>query len=383
MSADQAVLFAERHSPGKAIKDDPVGALTLFHANGIGSARFRALLSAFGCPSEVLGASERALKEVPGIEAVTAAAIHAASQEAAGNELLNKLTTCAARMVSIWDESYPRQLKEIHDPPALLFFRGELPLRNEPCIAIVGTRTPSNYGMKQAHQIAAELAGAGAAIISGMARGIDTAAHDGALAGKGKTFAVFGCGIDIVYPSENQSLAERIAASGGLISEFLPGTQPDGGLFPRRNRIISGLCRAVLVIQGSVTSGAMITARCALEQNREVFALPGNVEDRRSRGPHQLLREGAILVESAADLVRELEMNKSAGDPQATKLSLPALNPSEEGLIARLGADPVHIDQLVRELNRSVASILADLLGLEMKGWVAQMPGKLFALKKN
>jgi DNA processing protein len=379
----QAGLFPPRLSPAQAIHENPAATLTLFAAAGVGSARFRALLGAFGAPAEALKAGERALCQVPGIEAVTAAAIRAAGRENHGVQLAADLERCSARMVSLWEAEYPRPLKEIHDPPALLFVRGELPRGDEPCFAIVGTRNPSIYGIRQAHVIAADLAAAGVGIVSGMARGVDTAAHDGALQGKGRTFAVFGCGIDVIYPAENRSLSERIAASGGLISEFLPGVDPDPGLFPRRNRIISGMCRGVLVAQGSETSGALITARFALEQNREVFALPGSVDDRRSRGPHQLLRDGACLAESAQDILRELGQGKAAsGDGSRPAVPLPSLTPSEEAVLTQLGCDPVHIDHLVREMHLPVASVLADLLGLEMKGWITQSPGKLFTRKQ-
>lgn len=382
MNADLPGLFPELHAPrdpAKAVREDLTATLTLFHASGVGSARFRALLGAFGSPGEALKAGERALKEVPGIDTVTAAAIRSAGSSGEGRKLLDLLDGCGGRMISIWDDDYPKRLKEIHDPPALLFVRGMLSLKDEPCIGIVGTRSPSIYGIKQAHVIASDLAAAGVAVASGLARGVDTSAHEGALQGKGRTYAVFGCGVDIIYPSENKSLAEKIIGSGALISEFLPSTQPDPGLFPRRNRIISGLSLGVLVVQGSETSGAMITAKYALEQDRDVFALPGNVEDRRSRGPHQLLRDGAALVESAQDILKELGAGQGPGKSPA--IALPPLNPSEEAVVARLSTDPLHIDQLVRDLNRPVASVLADLLSLEMKGWVEQLPGKLFVRK--
>ena len=380
MSVDQETLFVQKVSPGRAIKEDPAAALTLLSAAGVGSARFRALLNTFGSPAAVLGAGARALREVPGIDTVIASAILEAGKGKIGAKLLEMLEKCSARIISLWDEDYPKVLREIHDPPALLFVRGKLPDADLPCLAIVGTRNPSLYGVKQAHVIAADLVHQGWGIISGMARGVDTSAHEGALQGKGQTYAVFGCGIDVIYPSENRALADKIALSGGLISEFLPGTEPEAGLFPRRNRIISGMSRGVLVVQGDETSGAMITARFALEQNREVFALPGNIEDRRSHGPHQLLREGATLVQSAQDILDAFGAS-SRGGGGLPALALPALNPSESELIGHLGAEPVHIDDLVRELNRPVASVLADLLGLEMKNWVAQMPGKLFILK--
>jgi DNA processing protein len=380
MSEELPSLFPERRDPAKAVHEDPAATLTLFNVSGVGSARFRALLGAFGSPADALKAGERALREVPGVEAVTAAAIRAAGANGEGQKLLDMLGECSGRIISIWDEDYPKQLKEIHDPPALLFVRGELPRAEEPCVGIVGTRNPSLYGIKQAHVIAADLAAAGAAVVSGMARGVDSSAHEGALQGKGRTYAVFGCGVDIIYPTENKSLAEKILASGALISEFLPGTPPDPGLFPRRNRIISGMSLGVLVVQGSETSGAMITARYALEQNREVFALPGSVDDQRSRGPHQLLRDGATLVGSAQDILREL--GAGPGAEKRAAIALPPLNPSEEAVAAKLSTEPIHIDQLTRDMGKPVAAILADLLGLEMKGWVEQLPGKLFVLKQ-
>ena len=383
MTSDQAGLFPPEHSPGRALREDPLGTLTLFSVSGVGSARFRALLGAFGSPAEVLKAGESALKSVPGVDSETAASIRSAARDGSAETMLQTLENCGASTVSIWDEAYPPLLKEIHDPPALLFVRGSLPRNDESCVAVVGTRTPNIYGVRLAHRIAEDLALQGVGVVSGMARGVDTASHEGSLQAKGKTFAVFGCGIDVIYPSENEALAEKISQSGGLISEFLPGTQPDGGLFPRRNRIISGLSRGVLVVQGRETSGALITAHCALEQNRDVFALPGNVEDRRSRGPHDLIRQGAILVENAQDILRSMGARYSRSAAGDQPIALPSLVPGEEALVTRLSCDPIHIDQLVRELDQPVSAVLADLLGLEMKGWIVQLPGKLFALKQG
>lgn len=381
MISDQGNIFPQNFSPDEAIKDDPLGALTLFNVSGVGSARFRALMRAFGSPAEVLKAKTAVLKNVPGVDSETAASISKASSDGSADKALQTLQGCGSQIVSIWDHAYPRPLKEIHDPPALLFVRGSLPDQDELCIGVVGTRSPNIYGVRQAHRIAEDLAQRGAGVVSGMARGVDTSAHEGALQAKGKTYAVFGCGIDIIYPPENVALAERISQSGALMSEFMPGTQPDGGLFPRRNRVISGLCRGVLVVQGSETSGALITARCALDQNRDVFALPGNVEDRHSRGPHSLIRQGAVLVESAEDILKSLGFGPAGQKSQEQKILLPKLSPEEEALVAHLSSDPVHIDHLVREMGQPVSAVLADLLGLEMKGWVVQLPGKLFARK--
>lgn len=381
MISDQENIFPQNYSPGEAIREDPLGALTLFNVSGVGSARFRALMGAFGSPAEVFNAGAAALKSVPGVDSETAASISKALTDGSAEKALQTLQSCGAQIVSIWDDVYPKPLREIHDPPALLFVRGSLPNQDELAVGIVGTRSPNVYGVRQAHRIAEELAERGVGIVSGMARGVDTSAHEGALQAKGKTYAVFGCGIDVTYPSENAALAERISQSGALISEFMPGTPPDGGFFPRRNRIISGLCRGVLVVQGSETSGALITARCALEQNREVFALPGNVEDRHSRGPHSLIRQGAALVESAEDILKTFGFGSSGRKSQEQKVLLPKLSPEEEKLVAHLSSDPVHIDHLVREMGQPVSAVLADLLGLEMKGWVVQLPGKLFVRK--
>lgn len=384
MNSEQSGLFEEKkHFPAQAISDDPAGALDLFSVSGVGSARFRILMKTFGSPAEIFKVSETALNCVPGIDSVTAVAISSTKRDGYGERLLESLQKCGAHIVSIWDETYPRILKEIHDPPALLFIRGALPKASEKCIAIVGTRNPSAYGITQAHRIAEDLAARGVGIISGMARGVDSAAHEGCLHGGGKTYAVFGCGIDIIYPSENKSLAEKIANSGGLISEFTPGTEPDPGLFPRRNRIISGLSAGVLVIQGKETSGALITAKCALEQNREVFALPGNVEDQRSQGPHSLIRLGAVLATSAQDILTEIGVDGEYIELQKVGVELPSLNNSEEELLKQLSSEPVHIDDRVRGLNRPVSSVLADLLSLEMKGWVSQLAGKMFILKRR
>ncbi|MCX6640045.1 MAG: DNA-processing protein DprA [bacterium] len=381
-SNDQVRLFPQNHLPAAALRDDPLGTLTLFKVPGVGSVRFRILIGLLGSPAEVFKASETALKNVPGIDSHTAAAIRSASINGTAEKVLRELGDCGARYVSIWDEEYPAQLKEIHDPPALLFVRGSLPAQEEACVAIVGTRDPSLYGIQQSHRIAEELARQGIGVVSGMARGVDTSAHEGCLQGEGRTYAVFGCGIDTIYPTENKSIAKKIETTGGLISEFLPGTQPDPGLFPRRNRLISGLSLGVLVIQGDIKSGALITARCALEHNREVFALPGSVEDRRSRGPHSLIREGATLITSSQDVVEAIGMQFRSTDERGIPRPMPVLNASEQQLVVKLSFDPIHIDQLVRNLGLPVQSVLADLLGLEMKGIISQLPGKLFQLRR-
>ncbi len=383
MIREQNSLFSHDLSPGEEIRKDPIGALTLFTTSGVGSAFFRSLLKSLGSPGEVLSARRKTLESVPGIGASLAEAITSVKRDGQADRIMEDLQKCRAKMVSIWDDEYPANLREIHDPPALLFVCGNLPRNDEVRIAVVGTRTPSIYGVHQAHCVAEELAKSNVCTVSGMARGIDTAAHEGSLQGNGKTYAVFGCGIDIIYPTENKSLASKIEENGALISEFVTGTKPDPGLFPRRNRIISGLSSGVLVIQGEEKSGALITAKLAVEQNREVFSLPGSVDDRRSRGPHLLIREGATLITSAADILAEIGL-QSGGEPSAKSITdLPQLSNSEKAVALKLSSEPIHIDKLVQELNLPVASVLSDLLNMEMKGWVKQYPGKLFSFNQG
>jgi len=378
LKTEQNNLFISS-SPAKAIAEDPIKAIELYLVPGIGSSYFRSLVKSMGSPSEVLSASKKSLESVPGIGPQAAEAIVTSDNQKKASELWERLNQVNGRMTSIWDEDYPKNLKEIHDPPVLLFIRGSLPAPNETLIAIVGTRKPTMYGVRQATGLAEGLAQSGIGVVSGMARGIDTASHEGALQAKGRTYAIFGCGIDYIYPPENKSIAQKIEENGALISEFLPGTAPDPGLFPRRNRIISGLCAGVIVVQGGVKSGALITAKLALEQGREVFAVPGNIDEKESSGPHQLIRSGGILVNSAEDVIEELGMTSSGVSAvEVTPESFPQLNPTELEVVQQLSREPVHIDALVQAVRRPVASILADLLNLEMKGWVAQMPGKLF-----
>jgi DNA processing protein len=382
MIREQNTLFYKNSSPAGEIEKDPLSTIALLGVAGVGSIFFRLLINAFGSPAVVLKANTNALESVPGIGSQTAQAIVNTEIDEFCEKTYQRLIDCGAQIVSIWSETYPHNLKEIHDPPALIFVRGELPAQDEMCIALVGTRAPNAYGLQQAHRIAEDLGSRGIATVSGMARGIDASAHDGSLQGNGRTFAVFGCGIDFIYPAENKSLAHKIESSGGLISEFVPGTQPDPGFFPRRNRIISGLSAGVLVVQGDEKSGALITAKLAIDQNREVFALPGGIDDRRSRGPHNLIRQGATLVTSADDILEGLGVGTKGENSPRIEKHRPALTPSEEIVAQRLTSEPVHIDKLVQELQQPVATVLTDLLGLELKGWVVQLPGKLFALKQ-
>jgi DNA processing protein len=274
-------------------------------------------------------------------------------------------------------------LKDIYDPPALLYLRGALRREDELAVAIVGSRKTSAYGREVTERIGRDLARHGVTVVSGMARGIDSVAHKGALQGGGRTIAVLGCGVDVIYPSENRNLFHQIIEQGAVLSEFPMGSPPEAGHFPRRNRIISGLSIGVVIVQASGESGSLITAGYALEQGREVFAVPGNIGAEGSRGTNQLIKEGAKLVESSEDILEEVlpqwrregETAQKGGDAVLT------LTEAEKCLYGLLDETPLHIDALIRESQLDPGSVSSLLLNLELKGLISQWPGKCFSKK--
>lgn len=362
--------------------------LILSHAPGIGPNRLRSLVNHFRDPHDVLEATPRQLIAVEGIERRTALSIVGyfrgdGSVEARrfADEQLARLNRVHGRIVTFWDKEYPAGLKRIYDPAPILFLRGAFADVDSYSIAIVGTRTPSPYGTQMADRFATDLARLGLTVISGLARGIDTSAHAAALRAHGRTIAVIGSGIDIMYPPENKALADRIALDGAVVSECVAGTKPDAGNFPRRNRIISGIALATVVIETGVDGGAMITASTALDQNREIFAVPSPISDKRKSGTNQLIREGrAMLVESIDDIVAELAprlkgiLSTNVPCPEAP----PDLTLFERQLLDALTDEALHIDALADRAGLSTADTLVHLLSLEFKGIVRQMPGKMF-----
>ncbi len=273
-----------------------------------------------------------------------------------------------------WDDpDYPRALLDLGHAPPALYFVGRRELLNRPALAIVGSRHATAQGLENARDFARALARAGLTIVSGLALGIDAAAHEGALDGEGGTLAVVGTGLDRVYPARHRALAHAIAQRGGLVSEFPPGTPPRESNFPRRNRLISGLARGVLVVEAAPKSGSLITARYAGEQGREVFAIPGSIHSPLSKGCHKLIREGAKLVETTQDILEELGMRAAASAPAAPPAT--AGGTVESPLLAALGRDPVDVDTLVARTGRAVEDIVAELTGLELAGTVAALPG--------
>jgi DNA processing protein len=300
---------------------------------GLGPTRARKLVEHFGSIEGVFRASLTEL-EATGIQAVSAQSLGTGKSLELAQEEITKARTAAAEVVTIDDGSYPRPLREIYDPPLLLYVRGAVDVLTQPGIAIIGTRHPTPYGTGMAERLACDLARQGLIIFSGMARGVDTAGHRSALAGKGRTVAVFGTGVDVIYPKENGRLADQILACGGaIISEFPMGTFPAPQNFPIRNRIISGLSMGVLVVEAAEYSGTRITARCALEQGRDVFAVPGNVTTKNSWGPNTLIKQGAKLVATWEDVWEEL--------PSEVRLSLaPARDESQAmGTASLFGED--------------------------------------------
>lgn len=355
--------------------------LCLAAVPGLGPLKIRALITHFKEARIVLRASRRELLRVRGIDPVLAKAI---SENKAGDRFaddqLKRAEKRGIRIVTLWDPEYPELLKKIYDPPPFLFIAGEFLPSDRYSLAIVGTRKPSPYGQKAAEGIAAELSLLGISVVSGLARGIDTSSHMAALAAGGRTIAIIGSGIDVPYPPENHALMGRIAASGVVVSEFPMGTKPDPHHFPRRNRIISGLSLGTLVVESPEDGGAMITAATSLDQNREVFAIPGNIFERRSAGPNKLIREGhAKLVVNIDDILEELRFKLDPLLKQARRSDpLPTLTFFEEAIMNALDENPVHIDALAEKARLGTPDTLVSLLSLEFKGLVKQLPGKMF-----
>jgi DNA processing protein len=366
--------------------------IALALTEGLGPTRARKLVEHFGSIEGVFRASLTEL-EAAGIQAVSAQSLGTGKSLELAQEEITKAKTAAAEVVTIDDGSYPRRLREIYDPPLLLYVRGAVDVLSQPGIAVIGTRHPTPYGTGMAERLACDLARQGLIIFSGMARGVDTAGHRGALAGKGRTVAVFGTGVDVIYPKENGRLADQILAGGGaIISEFPMRTFAAPQNFPIRNRIISGISLGVLVVEAAEYSGTRITARCALEQGRDVYAVPGNVTTKNSWGPNTLIKQGAKLVATWEDVWEELPSDvrlalAPARDESRTNGTASLfgedseLSPYEKKIFAVLKADEAtHIDEIVERLEQEVSSseIFAALFELELSGKVKQLPGKNF-----
>ena len=359
--------------------DTLADAVRLSLVSGVGPRLRKALLEEFGTAAAVLAAAPADLRRVPGIGAELTRRIARAKDEI---DVQAQLDLCAAhgiRILTDHDDDYPRALREIYDPPAILFVKGQILPQDALAVAIVGSRHATHYGIAQAERLSGSLARAGLTITSGLARGIDAAAHRGALAAGGRTLAVLGSGLLDLYPPEHGELAEQVVAQGALISELPPHSPPLAAAFPQRNRIITGMSLGVIVVEASTRSGALISARHAMEQGREVFAVPGRIDSRMSQGCHRLIRDGAKLVETPDDVLEELgplvaPATSAAGEIVHHPAEL-LLNELEQQVLAHVTSEPTTIDAVLAASNLPTPQVLSTISVLEMRHLVRRLSG--------
>ncbi len=344
---------------------------------GLGLSSYWRLIDHFQSPTAVLKASSKELLQVKGIREQQVAGLFSPSTSPDAHRELERLMTAGGSALSFEDANYPPLLKQLADPPPVLYVLGRKELLGEPAIAIVGSRAATSYGKKVAFSLAQKLSLSGLTVVSGMALGIDAEAHSGALAVGGATVAVLGCGLDVVYPRQNQSLYRKICEHGTLVSEYPLGTQPDGFRFPARNRIIAGLCTGVVVVEAAKRSGSLITAQIALDCGRDVFAVPGHIDSCKSEGAHWLLKQGAKLVQTAADIVEEIDLARPL-DAQGVKgndENNNCLDPDAMALLGHLDTYPQMREALIEKSGFTPARISELLLFLELDGWIEILPG--------
>ncbi len=341
---------------------------------GLGSRSIKQMLDHYQDADAILGADLAAIKRLDLLKKQQLDALARPASDENFTRTMQTLEKCRARAICWDDEEYPEALRQLPDPPFVLYLKGTLQ-EIDPAVAVVGTRAPSHYGRELAGSLAADLSRQGLSIISGLARGIDTAAHTGSLDGCGRAVAVLGSGIDTIYPAENVPLAQKISARGAVISEYPPGTRPDPGNFPRRNRIIAGLSLGVIVIEATIKSGAMITARLAGEQGRSVMATPGPVTNLRARGPHSLLKQGAALIENAEDVLRELAPHLMD--------SLAKTGASQETASKDIfGGNALTLEEIAAELGMDVPTAAKHVSMMEIKGKIAKAEGGRYIFKE-
>ncbi|MFH1479337.1 MAG: DNA-processing protein DprA [Candidatus Omnitrophota bacterium] len=346
--------------------------------DGLGSMRTQSLLKHFKTLDDIFGASEKDLMAVENIGRKIASNIVNTISHINVAKEMKLVAKHNVDIVTFLDENYPKNLKNIYDPPIVLYVKGKITPDDNVAIAVVGSRQPSLYGLKQAEKISFELSSRGITIVSGLARGIDSSAHRGVLRAKGRTIAVLGSGILNIYPEEHKSLSEEVSGNGALISEFPMETYPQGGNFPRRNRIISGLSLGVVVVEAALRSGALITSDMALEQGREVFAVPGKVDSMTSLGTNKLIKEGAKLVSSIEDILQELKLDIKGSIKDGPNNNPSRLDKSESLVYTLLSSEPKHIDEILKEANIAYKEISSVLMSLQIKHMIKELPGKNF-----
>lgn len=359
--------------------DDLSDLVRLSMVSGIGPRLRQLLLERFGSPAAIFSASQSDLRSVPGIGSKLASAVAQARNEIDVQAEINLCRKHAVRIVPLASAGYPRALQEVADPPGLLFVRGSIEPGDALAIAIVGSRHATRYGLMVAERLAGSLARAGLTVISGLALGIDAAAHRGALAAGGRTIAVLGSGVLNIYPPEHSTLATEVIARGAVVGEAPVRSAPLSGAFPQRNRLISGMSLGVVVVEAALHSGALITSRHAMEQGREVFAVPGPVDSRMSRGCHQLIRDGAKLVETADDVLEELgPLVAAAPRADGSVVHHPAellLNDAEQRILSAVGTSATAIDQVISDSGLPTPQVLSTLSVLEMRRLVRRLSG--------
>lgn len=361
--------------------------LALNRIKEVGPVSLKRLISIFKCPEEVFKASYKSLLSLQDIGPIRAKSISEFNQWDEIEKEIVKIRKNKIKVIRYNDNEYPELLRDLEDPPILIYCIGELLENDKHSVAIVGSRRMTPYGSAVAEKLAYELASLGITIVSGMARGIDSIAHKGALRAKGRSIAVLGSGVDKPYPIENKNLFNEISSCGAVISEFPLGTSPNKENFPKRNRLISGFSLGVIVVEATINSGSLITANYALEQGREVFAVPGNIFSKNSEGTNLLIKKGAKLVDRVEDVLEELapKLKKlvELSNISKEKRVLLEINDEEKAIFNILGEEPKHIDNISRELNIPIAQLSCILLNLELKGVVRQLDGKKFCLINN
>ena len=361
---------------------DPGPWIALNSISGVGRVLYKRLILRFGSPEEIFRAPEFELLRVEGAKPASVKALKEFRGWSQARQEADKAFEKGAEIVTFSDPRYPANLRETHDPPPYLYIKGRLVEGDKVSVAVVGSRKATQYGRQLTKNISGDIAAKGITVVSGGARGIDTEAHKGAIAAGGRTIAVLGCGIDVVYPPENASLFNAVANSGAVVTEFPMGTPPDAANFPQRNRIISGISMGVVVMEAADDSGSLITASCALDQGREVYAVPGSVGSPTSRGTNSLIKKGARLVEGSEDILvdlfpymkgylRELDLYRKPEKEYD-------FGPNEKALFELISLEPAHIDALAEKTGVPVSKALSLLLGMELKGAVRQVAGMNF-----
>lgn len=355
--------------------------IALNMVEGVGRITYNKLIAHFGSPEKVFSASQKELMDVEGIGRKTADSIKSFKLEEEAKKELDRIKKSNTDVLTITDTEYPSSLKAIFDPPPVLYVKGRILKSDAIAVAVVGSRSPTVYGKLVTEKISKEIVEMGITVVSGMARGIDSIAHKSAINCGGRTIAVLGCGLNVVYPPENFRLMDEIAGNGAVISEFPMSAKPDKMNFPQRNRVISGLSLGVVVVEAAEKSGSLITARHAVEQGREVFAVPGSLNSPKSHGTNRLIKMGAKLIEDVGDIIEEFppDVNSFLKKPvEKKRIEDNDLTEEERLVYSFTGAEPYHIDAIIERSNLPVGMVSAILSKLELKGLIRQLSGKMF-----